>query len=459
MKRQISRRHVLLGSLAAGSGLAAFGGLPLLRQLSRANPYGSKLDDDLHVVFCYFAGGWDTLLSLDPRDPADFHYGNVSSTLIQPGYDQVQALDTQPFVASSGVMFGPFIGDLAKWAQDLAVVRGMSMDTLSHEAGRRRFLTGKPPSGLLARGSSASTWLSSALGADDAIPNLSVRVEAYNVDQPTYATALRVSSIRDLLRALAPSEPALSALAGQQRDAVLREAAACEAAALSPTWQDAESSRLRAAAMVQQDLASLFDFQAQTPEMEALRDHYGIAATGAAALDTPEAEAAMAATALKAGVSRVVSIQVGSGLDTHDDAWAINQGPRQRRGFDAVASLIHDLDNHEYRDSGDSWLEHTVVVGFSEFGRTALLNDRGGRDHALTNSCFLIGGGIQGGAVVGASSNVGMSPMHVDLTSGLTDPGGEVIKPEHVLRTLMQLAGFEGDPADLRVDPIGRLLS
>ncbi len=459
MTRHLSRRRFLLGSIAAGSGLAAFGGAPVLEQLTRASPFGSNLDDDMHVVFCYFAGGWDTLLGLDPRDPADFHYGNLSSTLIQPGYDQLQALNAQPIMAETGVMFGPYIGDLIKWAGDLAVVRGMSMDTLSHEAGRRRFLTGKPPSGLLARGSSASTWLSSALGADDAIPNLSVRVEAYNVDQPTYATALRVSSIRDLVRALAPSQPALSAIAGQQRDAVLREAADCEAAKLSPAWQTAEGSRRRAASMVEQELAALFDFQAPTEEMEALRDHYGIAATGSGALDTPEAEAAMAATALKSGVSRVVSIQAASGLDTHDNAWAINQGPRQRRGFDAIASLLHDLDNHEYLDSGDSWLEHTVVVGFSEFGRTALLNDRGGRDHALTNSCFLVGGGVQGGVAVGASSDVGMSPTHVDLQTGLVDEGGEVIKPEHVLRTLMHLAGIEGDPADLRADPIGRLLA
>ena len=47
-------------------------------------------------------------------------------------------------------------------AQKICVVRGMSMETLTHEAGRRRFITGKPPSGLLARGSSGATWLACA---------------------------------------------------------------------------------------------------------------------------------------------------------------------------------------------------------------------------------------------------------------------------------------------------------
>ena len=32
------------------------------------------------------------------------------------------------------------------------------------------------------------------------------------------------------------------------------------------------------------------------------------------------------------------------------------------------------------------------------------------------------------------------------------------IKPEHIIQTLMTDVGIEGDPADLRVDPIGALL-
>ena len=38
--------------------------------------------------------------------------------------------------------FGPYLGDLLGHASKLAVVRGISMDTLTHEVGRRRFLTG-----------------------------------------------------------------------------------------------------------------------------------------------------------------------------------------------------------------------------------------------------------------------------------------------------------------------------
>ena len=167
---------------------------------------------------------------------------------------------------------------------------------------------------------------------------------------------------------------------------------------------------------------------------------------------------ALAVQAITGGISRVVSVRVAEGLDTHYDEWTTDQGAFQQRGFDAVATLLDDLAAREYGSSGDSWLDHTVVVGFSEFSRTALLNDRGGRDHSLTNAVFLAGGGIRGGQVIGRSSDIGMAPTPTDLSTGLPSPDGEVIRPEHVLRTLLEEVGV-GDGPDLRVPPIGALVS
>jgi uncharacterized protein (DUF1501 family) len=97
-------------------------------------------------------------------------------------------------------------------------------------------------------------------------------------------------------------------------------------------------------------------------------------------------------------------------------------------------------------------------VGFSEFSRTPLRNDRGGRDHWLGNSCFLIGGNVRPG-VIGRSSDYGMEPQPIDLETGAYDPEGEVVRPEHVLRTLLVDAGITADEADLRVDPIPALVA
>ncbi|MEQ9501331.1 MAG: DUF1501 domain-containing protein [Deltaproteobacteria bacterium] len=444
-KTGITRRNLLKGTLALGGGMAVFGGAGPLSRLASASE-----GKDTYYVFAYFSGGWDILLGLDPRDPAVFTEENSRTTRIQPAYDLLESGDGQ-LVRAGGITFGPHIGDLAAHASKLAVVRGMSMETLTHEAGRRRFITGKPPSGLQARGSSAATWFAARFGQEEPIPNLSIRVESYNVDQPNYATALSANGVPDLIRALRPADPQLDALQANQLDHLLSTVASCRGAQRSPTWQAAETGRQKARQMTVGALDRLFDFSA--PSMAAIRDHYAIGA-GNAGLQSPEAQAAMAAQAIKGGVSRVVSMQVANGLDTHFDEWASDQGPNQQRGFDAVARLIEDLESSQYKDTSESWLDHTVIVGFSEFSRTAMLNERGGRDHSLTNASFVAGAGIKGGTVVGQSSDVGLEPLAIDLTTGRPDPGGDVPRPEHIIQTLMHNAGITSDEADLRVGPI-----
>ena len=188
--------------------------------------------------------------------------------------------------------------------------------------------------------------------------------------------------------------------------------------------------------------------------MEALRAHYGISATGR--IDDSIAAAAMAATAIKNGISRCVSVRVASGIDTHYANWQTDHGEKIQEGYDAVAKLVADLAASPYKDTNETWLDHTVIVGFSEFSRTPLINANGGRDHWLMNACFLLGGNIKGGQVIGASSNVGMNPLPVNLQTGellsIAD-GGEVIRPEHILQALYEEIGLTSEP-DLRVGPL-----
>lgn len=446
-----TRRTFLRGVLAAGGGAAVLGGLGPLARLADAQ--GAPDVPARAYVFCYFSGGWDILLGLDPRDPRRFTNGNLRDTRIQPGYELLDGTDGRLVETPQGITFGPYIGDLARHADKLAVIRGMSMDTLTHEAGRRRFLTGKPPSGLAARGSSGATWLAARLGEADPVPNLALRVESYNRDQPNFASALQVDNVGDLLRALRPSEPLLPTPAARQLEAHLAGAADCDDARRSRLWQAAQAGRVKAGEMVRGGFDGLFDFAAPTPEMARIRDHYGFQQVTA----SPAVNAALAAQAITGGVSRCVSVEIANGLDTHFAEWATDQGPRQQAGFDAIARLVEDLQSREVGDTGESWLDHTVIVGFSEFSRTALLNDRGGRDHSLTNAAFLIGGRVRGGQVIGRSSDVGMAPTTTNLATGEPDPGGEVIRPEHVLQTLFDEVGI-GDAPDLRVPAVPALL-
>jgi hypothetical protein len=346
------------------------------------------------------------------------------------------------------------MGDLIHHWDRMAVVRGMSMNTLTHEVGMRYFLTGRPPAGLQARGSSAPTVLAGELGENHDVPNLAVRVESYNENRPDHASALIVDGVPSLLDTLRARDPSVS---NEELDAInrlLASHAECDAVEMSRFVQSSEMARQRSQLVLESALDRRFDFQARTDEMAEVRDHYGIPASGATGLTTPAAQAALAATALKTGLSRCVSIEMARALDTHFDNWATDQGPQQQAGFDALARLVEDLASSEYRDTGSSWLDHTVIVGFSEFSRTPMINAAEGRDHSLTNACFAMGGPVRGGRIIGASSDVGMTPLRVDLGTGQLDPGGLLISPEHVLRALYVEAGIEDDVADLRVDPL-----
>lgn len=92
------------------------------------------------------------------------------------------------------------------------------------------------------------------------------------------------------------------------------------------------------------------------------------------------------------------------GWDMHDRYFQIMQ---DRHGwmFDkAMTALIRDLDQRRLLDS-------TLIVAVGEFGRTPKINPKAGRDH--WNPCYsavLAGGGVRGGAVIGASDKHGEYP-------------------------------------------------
>ena len=118
--------------------------------------------------------------------------------------------------------------------------------------------------------------------------------------------------------------------------------------------------------------------------------------------DTPFGRGALLAKRLVGEGVRFVQINRG-GFDTHGDNFF-----RMREHGEvmdpALGSLIEDL-------SQTGMLEKTMVIMMSEFGRTPRINDGAGRDHwPKCFSCFMAGGGINGGTVIGSSDEDGGMP-------------------------------------------------
>ena len=452
----------------AWSGVGALGGIlpraPWARGAAGPLAVPGFPTNDRYYIFCKFSGGWDTLLSLDPRDPALFTAANESQTLINPGYDLLlsQPPDGGPVYRPNTPLgpLGGYLGDLLypPYIDHIAIVRGLNMMTLSHDVGSIRARTGRAPLGTRPRGSSAASWLAYHYGANDLIPNLAVFEDVYNNDLPNYASPLSASNVADLVSILTPAVDPLSPLARDQVNLLLANAYACPDAIASPFKQDSAHYANQADVVVQQNLGSQFDVMAETAEMEAIRDLYGIKVA-----DSGEARAALAVRAITSGACRCASVVLAMGLDGHEAAtWEYEQGTNQVAGFKAIARMIDDLSATEIPDgSGDSYFDRTNIIAYSEFSRTPRMNAYGGRDHWLANAFLLAGADIQGGQVLGGTSDVGMEPLPIDVTTGQLDPvSGVTLRPAHIYQALFHAAGFDtaDDPADLRVDPLLPLL-
>lgn len=104
----------------------------------------------------------------------------------------------------------------------------------------------------------------------------------------------------------------------------------------------------------------------------------------------------------------------------------------------AASALIDDLAQR-------GLLEETLVLCLSEFGRTPRMNPRGGRDHwGYVFSIAMAGGGVRGGQVYGASDKTGAHPKD-----------GRV-QPQDVTATVFHCLGYA--PTTEVHDTLGRPL-
>lgn len=85
--------------------------------------------------------------------------------------------------------------------------------------------------------------------------------------------------------------------------------------------------------------------------------------------------------------------------------WHQYEGPGNLPQLDmSLSTLLDDLDER-------GLLETTLIVVMGEFGRTPRINKDGGRDHyPNAGSLLLAGGGVKGGAVIGATDRTGSLP-------------------------------------------------
>jgi len=454
------------------AGFASRLGFP---ELARA---AAQASSTRRFVFCYFPGGWDQLLFLDPRDTEAnqkrFDDENRSTNLTETRYGTLDGYNgfSSRLVTAGNLVFGPATEKvnssapkITKYYQKIAIVRGINMGTLGHEVGYRYFLTAKFPLGSTARGTSLATEAAAQMQSTVPLPSLSLRVETYNEHRPGQYSSMRVDSLDDLLMVLERGKDMLER--DPVEDALSEYAKTGAPCAVDVYDRRGLLTRMRgsdatARATLASKLADKFRFTTgNDPASAAIRQQYGLNRGEAG---SPGARAAFAAQAIKQQVAQCVSVAIGTGTDTHFTG-NVGHADLLYPGITALAALIDDLAKSPAppelaRLGGDTWLDHTTLLAFSEFSRTPMFNQFGGRDHHLTSSCLLAGAGIAGNQIAGASGDVGMGPGRYDFRTRQTiTNGGENIKPEHVAATLLASAGLDPGGALIREEPIRALIA
>ncbi len=467
----ITSRRGFLGLLGLGGAAIAVPRMFQRQARAAGAADGTNADDatePVFLVFCTFDGGWDQLLAFDPRDntrftdPAKLHPAYDVAALSDPTLAQVLA-DTggTGLVTPTGsnITFGPAVGKLANRFADLSVVRGVFMGTLTHEVGKRYFLTGKFPRGLQASGSSLATWAVAQSGDRTPIPNLVVGTESYNEGLDPFASGLVVNSSTDVLTVLSrigtalpgTSTAAIDSYVWAQKCADTRLDGSGHVTAYLDSYE-------RAKVFSEGTLAQHFNFKSTgaSAEIQALYEAFSVTPNQGLSqtLAGPKGQAMIAAQAITQGVSQAVSIRLASNIDHHDDDWASLHSTALRNGFDALDALIGHLQAVELPGTGKSYWDRTIVVVGSDFARTPTLNSRGGRDHHLASTALIASGlpSLRGNTVIGGTDDATMAGLIVDPKTGATSEDGVSIRPADVHATVCHAAGLSYDHV-LNQDP------
>ncbi|MCA9619106.1 MAG: DUF1501 domain-containing protein [Myxococcales bacterium] len=389
-----SRRFFAKASLAALGASA----LPL------SAPRAATASTTRNLIVLLVPGGWDTSYVLDPKPgsaavdtPTD---GDVTLYGDLPIFTSPQ----RPSVAAFFERYGA----------GTAVVNGILVQSLNHPECSKRLLTGtqsdaNPDVGAI---------VAYELGRDQPAPYLVLGPTAYSGPLASIATRVgTVTQIRSLLsdQAVLPKDAAY--------DLAPRFVPSGGEGAIIRDYVEARARRYEA--VVGQhgyNGARLEDFLDSVARSESLRE---FKAGFGESLDFSlllAQQIALGLDAIQAGLAHSLHLeQTFASWDTHQGN--DRQSDLNEALYADLTLLCDELTTRPGRASGKTMWDETVVAVVSEMGRTPKLNGQGGKDHWPVTSAMLLGGGVAGGRVYGATDDA-LQAAHVDLHAGTADPSG-----------------------------------
>lgn len=401
----IHRRELLRGVVGTGVGLVVS---RWLEQLAHADA-PAKAGKAKSVILLWMNGGPSHIDTWDPKQ------GKVAG----PG----KAIKT----SAANVMISEHMPELARLANKLAIVRGMTSKEGNHQRAQYLLRTGYAPNPTVQHPTLAA-WASKRLGDPPSGLPASVSLGGPSLGGGFFGVE-HGPFVVDAPGQM-PQNIALGPGADENRFEARKTILSAMEARFAAQTGDAKVEGRRALYAKADHLMhaaarKAFDV---SEESEAVRASFGDSAFGRGCL--------AAARLVSSGV-RFVEVTL-DGWDTHKDNF--DRTKKLMGTLDpAMSGLLKDLERRGVAQS-------TLVAWMGDFGRTPNINGNDGRDHHPSAfSAVLAGAGVRGGTVFGETDAEG----HKVVKDPCTVP--------NLLATVATILGL--DPADTTVSPAGRPIS
>lgn len=419
----LSRREMLQRCSVGFGGVALAG---LMHEQMRADelPAGAALATTHHqprakrVILCYMSGGVSHLDSFDPKPELEKWHGRPMPMRVErTQFNDNGNVMASPFkftpAGECQMPISSLFPNIAKVADELAVIRSMTTPFNEHAQGNLFTHTGFPIMGH----PSAGAWCAYGLGS------LNRDLPAYVVLQSGGAVPPH-GGVTLFTNGFLPGHTQGSILQADRAEALHNLKPARDPQVqlrqieLARSFDSRLSQSLGSDGYIDAAIANLetaFRMQTAVPELceisgesQATRDLYGVDHANPT-LAAYARQCLLARRLVEQGVRfiELSCLSVGIGAGNAPNPW--DQHGELERGHRAmaeqvdqpIAALIMDLKQR-------GLLDDTLVVWTGEFGRTPFSQGSNGRDHnPFGFSVWMAGGGIRGGTIYGATDEFG----------------------------------------------------
>ena len=405
------RRDFLKLCGLAGLGLA----LPFRPAWARAELAGDTPYEGPYYVVFNASGGWDTTYLMDPKGTGGINRLYAEGDILTRGAHRYAPIRKH---AAGGLCNEDFY---TEFGDELLVINGLDYSVNNHSPGARYKATGKLDS--LAYPTFAALV---AACRGPACPlafltfgNYSATGNLVAMARVPYLPSLRKIALADMVEAN-PRKPYHDRFALDRIEAALR--AEHEALGQQPRLPRAERGE-----------NMLYAGQANSKSLERVVQYI----PSSIPRERLAQQAEIALASFKAGVCVSANLSIGQ-FDSH----ANNDRDQMKLIPEFLAGIAYMV-----RRAGELKIrEQLVVVVQSEMGRTPNYNTGNGKDHWSIGSVMVLGRGIKGNRVVGATDDKQFAVPLDPKTLRLDKEKGIRVRPEHVHEALREYAGIADHP-------------